>query len=697
MLCLPRLKIILQSKKFIIISLAFLALYVLLFTQIITYASKLDQDLTELTGRVISYTLDGNKLSMIIKSTEKVKVTYYIDTLEEKEYLEEELMIGQEVYLKGTLSAAYNNTVPNNFNYQRYLYNNHIYVTYQADSISLLDEASFLNKIKNAFMRRINKLDNKAYLYAFILGETTYIDDDTYTSYQLNGTTHLFAVSGMHISILVLLLGKVLRKLKVKEGISYILIALFLGFYMFLIGFTPSVVRASFLYLFMQINRLLNLQLKTINILYLIFFGLLIIDPFYIYNLGFIYSFLTSFGLILFKDYITGNYLMRMLKVSAIAFLFSFPVTIYNFYEVNLLTIINNLIIVPFVSIVLFPFTLITFLLPFLDSILSILVNILEFISNILNGLALNLVVAKVNILFFVIYYLLIYLGYVKRLKYLGFIIILVFIYKMLPYLDSSAYVYYLDVGQGDCTVIIGENRSYSLMIDTGGKINYTTEEWAKSSSYQLSSNTLTFLKSLGVTKLDALIISHGDYDHMGEALNIVSKFPVKQVIFNQGEVNDLEQSLITVLNQKRIPYTQDIETLKFSNTTLQFLTTTLTTDENTNSLIIYMYLAGYTFLFMGDADINNEEEIIRNYNITNIDILKVGHHGSRTSTSTTFIETIKPKYAIISAGRNNRYGHPHAEVLTTLASTTVLRTDLQGSIAFKIKNAQMQIEQYPP
>lgn len=697
MLCLPRLKIILQSKKFIIISLAFLALYVLLFTQIITYASKLDQDLTELTGRVISYTLDGNKLSMIIKSTEKVKVTYYIDTLEEKEYLEEELMIGQEVYLKGTLSAAYNNTVPNNFNYQRYLYNNHIYVTYQADSISLLDEASFLNKIKNAFMKRINKLDNKAYLYAFILGETTYIDDDTYTSYQLNGTTHLFAVSGMHISILVLLLGKVLRKLKVKEGISYILIALFLGFYMFLIGFTPSVVRASFLYLFMQINRLLNLQLKTINILYLIFFGLLIIDPFYIYNLGFIYSFLTSFGLILFKDYITGNYLMRMLKVSAIAFLFSFPVTIYNFYEVNLLTIINNLIIVPFVSIVLFPFTLITFLLPFLDSILSILVNILEFISNILNGLALNLVVAKVNILFFVIYYLLIYLGYVKRLKYLGFIIILVFIYKMLPYLDSSAYVYYLDVGQGDCTVIIGENRSYSLMIDTGGKINYTTEEWAKSSSYQLSSNTLTFLKSLGVTKLDALIISHGDYDHMGEALNIVSKFPVKQVIFNQGEVNDLEQSLITVLNQKRIPYTQDIETLKFSNTTLQFLTTTLTTDENTNSLIIYMYLAGYTFLFMGDADINNEEEIIRNYNITNIDILKVGHHGSRTSTSTTFIETIKPKYAVISAGRNNRYGHPHAEVLTTLASTTVLRTDLQGSIAFKIKNAQMQIEQYPP
>lgn len=694
-----RLKIILQSRKFLIISLIFLILYVLLFTKVIHYETKLNIEQTEISGKVISYIIDGNKLSMIIKGTEKVKVTYYIASLEEKEELQANLLIGEIVYLKGTLSEAYNNTVPNTFNYKQYLYNNQIYVTFQADNITLSNKTNFLNKVKTLFRRRIDSFGyTKAYLYAFILGETSYIDGDTYQDYQINGTTHLFAVSGMHISILVLFLTKLFKKIKVKEGIGHIIIILFLFFYMFLIGFTPSVVRGSLLYMFLLINRKLNLNLKTVNVLYLLFFFLLLINPFYIYQLGFIYSFITSFGLIIFSNKITGNYFMRLLKVSIIAFLFSLPITIYNFYEVNFLTVVNNLVIVPFVSIILFPLTLLTFLLPFLEGLLNIGINLLEGISAILNVFALNLVVPKVNILFFIIYYIVIYFLYKRSIKYfLGIIGLIIFV-KLFPLLDNNVYVYFIDVGQGDSTVIIGENRSYALMIDTGGQVSYTTEEWEKkNSTYTVSSNTITLLKSMGITKLDTLIISHGDYDHMGEATNLVNNFAIKQVVFNEGSYNDLELELISLLEEKGIAYTNNIESITFHNNVFNFLKTNLYDNENDNSRIIYTVISGFSFLFMGDASITVEKDLINNYGSFRVDVLKVGHHGSRSSTQQTFIDNFNFQYAIISVGRNNRYNHPHAEVLAVLEKQKVKRTDIDGTILFKINNNKVSIMTYPP
>ena len=177
----------------------------------------------------------------------------------------------------------------------------------------------------------------------------------------------------------------------------------------------------------------------------------------------------------------------------------------------------------------------------------------------------------------------------------------------------------------------------------------------------------------------------------MGEAINLVNNFKVEKVIFNCGPYNDLEQELIEVLDKKKIPYYSCIKELNIDNNKLYFLQTKEYDNENDNSNVIYTELNGYKFMFMRDAGVTTEKEIIDKYNLPDIDVLKVGHHGSKTSSGKKFINEISPKYSIISVGKNNRYGHPNKEVLDTLSNSKIYRTDQDGSIMFKLKNNKLK------
>ncbi len=189
----------------------------------------------------------------------------------------------------------------------------------------------------------------------------------------------------------------------------------------------------------------------------------------------------------------------------------------------------------------------------------------------------------------------------------------------------------------------------------------------------------------------------HGDYDHMGEVINLVNDFKVDNVIFNCGEYNDLENELINVLDKKHIEYYSCIKELNIDEYKLQFLNTVEYDNENDNSSVIYLNYNNYKFLFMGDASTTREKDILEKYNLNNIDVLKIGHHGSKTSSSKTFIDKISPKYSIISVGKNNRYGHPNDSVLNNLEDSKIFRTDQDGSVMFKIKNNKLQIATCPP
>ena len=179
----------------------------------------------------------------------------------------------------------------------------------------------------------------------------------------------------------------------------------------------------------------------------------------------------------------------------------------------------------------------------------------------------------------------------------------------------------------------------------------------------------------------------------MGEAVNLVKNFKVDKIIFNCGEYNDLENELIEVLDKKKIPHYSCIKELNIDNNKLYFLQTKDYDNENDNSNVIYTELSNYKFLFMGDASITTEKEILNKYNLPEIDVLKVGHHGSKTSSSIEFIDGINPKYSITSVGKNNRYGHSNKEVLSNLENSKIFRTYQDGSVMFKIKNNKLKIE----
>ena len=183
----------------------------------------------------------------------------------------------------------------------------------------------------------------------------------------------------------------------------------------------------------------------------------------------------------------------------------------------------------------------------------------------------------------------------------------------------------------------------------------------------------------------------------MGEAINLVNNFKVEKVIFNCGEYNALEKELMKVLNKKKIPYYSCLKELNINDNKLYFFQTKEYASENDNSNVNYIEISDYKFLFMGDASVTTEKEILDKYNLPNIDVLKVSHHGSKTSSGKNFIDEISPKYSIISVGKNNRYGHPNNNVLNNLEGSKIYRTDLDGSIEIKFNKNGYKISTCPP
>ena len=562
------------------------------------------------------------------------------------------------------------------------------YFSMSVSDISIIKRnKNILYKIKNYLIKRINKIKRFEYLNTFILGDNSGISDNVLESYRINGTSHLFSVSGMHISLLSTLILLILNKIK-KSYINYLFAIIFLIFFMFLTNFTPSVIRATFLFIFIILNKVLKLNLSTLKILLIILSFNLIINPYNIYNTGFIFSYIISFYLISFNKIINRNknYIIKILITSSISFIASIPILINNYFSINFMTILNNIIFVPLISIIIFPFSLIVLFIPKLDFIYNIMINILENLSLFMTNFKIEVIFSKVNVFIIILYYLIItfilFKVYKKKYKYIFLLLIMLFIHTNISYIRNDLYITFIDVGQGDSAFIHLPHNQGNILIDTGGKYNY-----------DVSKDIISYLKSKGIKNIDYLIFTHGDFDHMGEAVNIVSNFKVEKVIFNCGDFNELEQELINVLEKKKIPYYSCIKELNISDNRLYFLNNKDYGNENDNSSVIYTKINNHKFLFMGDAGVEVEEDLIEKYNLQDIDVLKVGHHGSKTSSSQSFIDEINPKYSIISVGKNNRYGHPNKEVLDNLEKSKIYRTDEDGSIMFKIKNNKFKIE----
>lgn len=697
-----KLKTILQYNNTYRVIALLVLLYSLAVTLIPNYKSKYEANETEFILNILEYKIDGNKLSLTLKGKEKIKGIYYIKTEEEKEWLEKNLELEGTLKIKGTLKVPNNNTVPNLFNYKKYLYFNKIYYLLEINELKIDKKTdNILYKIKNYAYLRASKIKYNKYIYAYILGTTDNLEENIIDSYRTNGISHLFALSGLHVGIFSLILMKILSKLKIKKVYNYLFIFIILLMFAFITGFSPSILRSILLFFLLGINKIYNLNIRTINILYLTFSIIVFVNPFIIFQIGFILSFITTFFLILTSYLIENkNYLQSLLIVSAISFISSLGVSIYFFGSINPMGIILNLIFVPLVSFIIFPLSLIVYIFPVLSNILNILTNIMENLSLFLTKVKLEIYFPATNISSIIIYYICLTILFKTRNKKIIFIIFFILMsWKVYPYFKNETSIYFIDVGQGDSCLLVTPHASKAILIDTGGKISYNKEKWMRhSKEYQISTDTLIpFMRSIGVYKLDYCFLTHGDYDHMGEAINLVENFKVEKVIFNCGEFNELEQDLIKVLDKKKIPYYSCIKELNIDDNKLYFLNNKDYGNENDNSSVIYTELNNHKFLFMGDAGVGVEEDLIKKYNLQDIDVLKVGHHGSKTSSGEEFIDEINPKYSIISVGKNNRYGHPNDSVLDNLYDSKIYRTDQDGSIMFKLKNNKLEIETCTP
>ena len=698
-----RLKRILQHRYFFGVLAFCFILYSLFVYYFINFKSYYNGFENSLQGTVNSYNINGDKLTIYLKVKEIVIVNYYFKSLNEKTYFEDNLKLGDLISVAGELEEPERNRVFNGFDYKKYLYNKHIFYLMNANNISIMEKNSgLLFYFKNLVMDRINSISkSKGYIMTFILGDKSFIDNEVKESYQDNGISHLFAVSGMHISLFAGIMLFFLKRVSYNNYFNYGMVCLFLLFYLFLAGFPASLLRTSVMFILFSINKVFNLKISNLNILFMVIITILFIDPFYLFDIGFQFSYLISGTLIMmrWKIGVIKSKLKRSFYVSVVCFLVSFPICIYNFYGTNFMSVLFNLFYIPFVSIIVFPLSLITFVFPFLDSVLYYSIFVMERISLFISSINFGYIIfPKVNFGVYFIYYIFIFLSFWK-IEFVLLFLVMLLIHKGYIYFDSNLYVYYLDVGQGDSALIRLPNNSGNIVIDTGGKISYEMEKWReKRSKYSIvKSSTIPFLKSFGIKKLDYLILSHGDYDHTGEAINLVNNFKVEKVIFNCGLYNDLENELIEVLDKKKIKYYSCIKELNIDNNKFHFLQTKEYDNENENSNVIYTELNGYKFMFMGDAGVEKEKDILDKYNISNVDVLKVGHHGSKTSSSKSFINEINPKNSIISVGKNNRYGHPNKEVLNNLKGSKIYRTDQDGSIMFNIKNNKLKIETCSP
>lgn len=658
--------------------------------------------------------IDGNKMRFIFKvNNEKLQVSYTIQT-EEQQHAMSEVKPGMFLQINGMLDKAKSSTNDNAFDYREYLKQQHIHYVLKANSLKFSSKPSY--KIKYELLQiRQSQIDlieenfpkeSAPFVEALIFGERALFDSDIERNYRELGLVHLLAISGSHISLLIVGGYFCLLRIGITKSKATVILLIILPIYMILAGASPSVVRAVIVGMIVLLSFFHKAKLLAIDILSIALILMLLINPYSLLNVGFQLSFVISFCLIVSSKFLsTLSPFMMTLAVTIIAQFVALPITLFNFYEISFLSIPLNLIFVPFISFIIFPLAFISlivyripfigdFILSFLDVLISISNRFLELIAKIPNA---SIIFGKPTFIWIIIFYtfLIVLFFRFEQKKKVSIILIELFVLLCFQYvdLDRSVKVTFIDVGQGDCILI--QMKSENYMIDTGGTISFGGEAWEKQKDpFEVGKDTVVpYLKSIGVRKIDKLIITHGDQDHIGGATAIFDELKVEELVLGEKiDRSNLEMDLIEIAKRKgsKIITVGSGDSWSKGSTTFQILSPFGDeAEENSRSIVIYTQIGEHNWLFTGDLDISGEERIVEKYPKLNVDVLKVGHHGSNTSTGEELLEVTTPKIAIISVGENNRYGHPNDEVIERLSTQVVLRTDELGMISYEYRGGQ--------
>lgn len=541
------------------------------------------------------------------------------------------------------------------------------------------------------------------------------------------GITHMIAVSGSNVALVIAFSNILVIKLFGKKYSNYISI-LFIIFFVFISGATPSVVRAGIMAI---LNLIANILYKrsngVINTISSAFF-ILVYNPLSIVNIGFLLSFAGTLGILTFSKeiknliskYIKANFITEIISLNFSAQILIFPITLYFFNTFSIVGIIANLFIVPITSILTFLgiiLLLVSLISLNIASIISViinpLINYILIMSKIFAGFDfLNLIVPTPKIWMILFFYVLLYFKYdyylrlkenyllkinnmknnimkdnSKKLVYIVSSILLStsIIIKVIPknYIEFTA----IDVGQGDSFLFV-TNEGKKVLIDGGG---------SEMNEYDVGKNILMpYLLDRGFCKIDYVFLSHAHADHIDGIYTVLENFKVKTIFIGPQLENDV---MIKKLKQMalgkniRILELHEGQVINIDEMKIEILFPNKDYKEsnvNNLSLIMKVNCYGNNILFTGDAEEKVELELLKKYNfkVLDVDILKVGHHGAKTSSSDEFIQVVSPKISIISVAKENTYGHPNKEIVERLKKYgQVLQTSELGEINFKIYN----------
>ena len=633
-------------------------LFIFLFVYLKNYHYiSLYNDEKEIIGIVTKIEKKDDNVKIILKAKEKILLNCYSCKFGYK--------IGSIVKFKGYFQDVVGRSNFNIFDYKNYLLSMKIYKNFIFNECEYIkDSNNIIYDAYNNLTTKIERLKSSYFLKAMILGNTQEFGD-IYESYKTNGIVHLFAISGMHVGIISSILTFILKKFFKLNNIAYLIIFPVLIFYMLIIN-TASIIRSVLMFIIMSSIKLFKIKLSNLNVLIYLIVLNLFINPYIIYNNGFCLTYIIAFFLTLASKKLANvkNYFLKLLLISVISFLASFPLVINNNFEFNLLTPIINIFIVPFVTLILFPISLLTLIFPIFDNILIYLLNGFDLLNIFLSNNSIIINVSYIKIYLVVIYYLIL-IAYLINNKHI-YLLLFYFIFIInIKNLNFNSYLIMIDVGQGDSIFIknyFGEN----ILLDAGSK---------ESSAKNI---IIPYLKSIGIKRIDKFIISHGDKDHIVGALDIINTFDVEEVYLNSYKNTSYEEEIIKYRKVNLISEN------KYINKHL-YLMNYYSANENDDSLITY--LVDYKILCMGDAS----SKIEKNIDIQGLNILKVGHHGSKTSTSKEFVKKVKPKISLISVGLKNKYNHPSKEAIGNLKDSLIFMTSKNGMIKVNLKNYKVE------
>lgn len=514
--------------------------------------------------------------------------------------------------------------------------------------------------LKKNFLDTIKDPLYQNFLSGFLFSSLNYDLKETFLIKDLQIIT-LFSQTGIYLNFVLYGLKKIFE-LKIDEKKASILsFLIFLPFLFINITRFTTIKIISF-YIFNFINKnYLNKKFNRLEIISILGSVFLFLSSRIIYQAGFYISFLIYFYLYLTSSkFYELKTIEKKIATQILLTLIVVPFNISFNNSFNILSIIFMMILLPF-SKVMFVISLLTFL--FLPPvIIEWLINVAYRIIYALDSLKINIFLPSFNEIIMIIYFLLLTLflyfyevNYKKRYQQICFIFLFLMALYITPIENCLTYeVSFINVGQGDSTLIRDRNKTY--LIDTGG-LTYTD---------LATNNLIPFFKKNRIYSIDAVILTHYDFDHYGALESLKENFSIKD-IYDYNNFNEFKNK-----------YELKIENLN------NYIETW--TDENNRSLVLHLDLNNKYFLFMGDASKDIEKNIIEDYKNLKVDYLKVSHHGSSSATSLDFLKSISPKEAIISVGKNNFYGHPNKEVLKNLeiCNIKIRRTDLEGTITYK-------------